>query len=105
MRVGIARVFFDRSPQVTEEPDAEIVAALERLAPVAGVGAQTSRLLRLCLDSKGYPIGGLLQAMKFDLTLAEALALERVSHRVRKEISVVTEITKARIERERKAAQ
>lgn len=91
------RFFFRRSSRVTDEPDAEIKSALERLAPIDGVGPQTSRLLRLCLDSDGYPRGEMFRALKHDCTLEEALNLESVSWRAREEIDVIAEIKRRRL--------
>lgn len=71
-------------------------------APVEGVGPQCSRILRLALDAKGYPRGDMLSWL-YRAPLADALDLERVSHRARHEIKQLEDLAIRRM-KEREAA-
>lgn len=67
---------------------------------IPGVGPRESQVLRLCLDAKGYPDGGMVNAVH-RLKLDDVLALEAVSLRRREEVGALTE--HARLEAEEDA--
>lgn len=98
--MGVARPFFPRRPPAPLSGDVDTRHAAIFSKPLEGVGPQVSKILRLALDSKGYPRGDMLAFLR-SAPLRDALELERVSHRARWEVKEVEKVTLADIEARR----
>ena len=61
-----------------------------------GVGPRTYRMLRLCLDAKGYPRGDMLREIQA-MPLTLALELEDVAHFRQRQIKALTDLETRRL--------
>jgi hypothetical protein len=102
--VGVARPFLhapsvpprlkDTSSLTSEQQaEAEEIAALQReTGQIEGIGSATNRILRLCLNAKGFPEPMMFNMIK-TLPADEMLLLERVSEHRRMEIAAAARIS------------
>jgi hypothetical protein len=78
---------------VEQRAEASEIEAMQReTSQIAGVGSATNRVLRLCLDAKGFPSPGMFQIVS-RLPPRTVLLLERVSEHRRMEIAAAGRIT------------
>lgn len=70
----------------------EIEVMQRETSQIEGVGSATNRVLRLCLDAKGFPSPGMFQIVA-TLPPRVVLLLERVSEHRRLEIAAAGRIT------------